>query len=76
MIARERLPFQAVPRKPQLTSRGARKRAHRERAVGLDPEDEAARWLAEHDPKPPPPASKSLTKSKALHRWRQGNPDG
>jgi hypothetical protein len=61
-----------VPRKPVLTSRGALERGERERAVGLDPEDEAARWLEQHDPKPPPPVPKSLTKSKALHRWRQG----
>jgi hypothetical protein len=60
-----------VPRKPELTSGGAKKRAERERAVGLDPADEAARWLAEHDPKPASPESKSLTKSTALHRWRE-----
>jgi hypothetical protein len=49
-------------------------RAERERAVGLDAEDEAARWLAEHDPTPAPPVPKSVTKSKALHRWRQSKP--
>jgi hypothetical protein len=64
-----------VPRKPQLTSRGARKRGERERAAGLDPDDEAARWLDEHDPKPPPAVPKSVTKSKALHRWRRREPD-
>jgi hypothetical protein len=58
-------------RKRPLTSRGAQKRAERERAAGLDPEDDAARWLDEHDPKPPPAVPKSVTKSKALHRWRQ-----
>jgi hypothetical protein len=57
--------------KRRLTSGGARKLAERERAVGLDPEDEAARWLAEHDPKPEPLAPKAARKSKALHRWRQ-----
>ena len=36
----------------RLTQRGAQKRAERERQVGVDPEDDAARWLAEHDPKP------------------------
>jgi hypothetical protein len=58
-------------RKRPLTSRGARKLAERERAVGLDPGDEAARWLGEHDPKPAPERPKSVGKSKALHRWRQ-----
>jgi hypothetical protein len=42
----------------------------REANVGLDPEDEAARWLSEHDPVPEPARSKSLGKSKELHRWR------
>jgi hypothetical protein len=65
-----------VPRKHQLTSRGVQKRGERERAAGLDPEDEAARWLEEHDPKPPPPVPKAVTKSKALHRWRRREPNG
>jgi hypothetical protein len=51
------------------TSRGIQKRGERERTAGLDPEDDAARWLAEHDPEPPPPEPKF--KSKELHRWRQ-----
>lgn len=57
--------------KKPITSKGALKRGERERAVGLDAEDEAATWLAEHDPEPPPPESKSLKKSKAIHRFRQ-----
>jgi hypothetical protein len=60
-----------VSRKPDFKRRGAEKRAERERAVGLDPEDEASRWLEEHDPKPPPAPPKSLTKSKTLHQWRE-----
>ena len=49
----------------------AKRRGERERQTGLDPEDEAARWLEEHDPPAPPPESKSKFKSTELHRWRQ-----
>jgi hypothetical protein len=57
--------------KRELTSRGAEKLGERERTAGLDPADEAAQWLAEHDPKPEPAPPKSAFKSKSLHRWRQ-----
>ena len=57
--------------KRPITSRGALKRGERERAVGVDPDDDAARWLEEHDPKPPPPEPKAAKKSKAVHRFRQ-----
>jgi hypothetical protein len=60
-----------VAPKRQLTHRGAQKRAERERSVGLEPDDAAARWLDENDPKPKPQPPKSATKSKVLHRWRQ-----
>ena len=53
------------------TREGAQKLGERERRVGLDPEDEAAQWLEEHDPKPAPPEPKGKLKSKELHRWRQ-----
>ena len=49
----------------------AKRRGERERQVGLDPADEAARWLAAQDPPPAPPPSKSKFKSTELHRWRQ-----
>jgi hypothetical protein len=42
----------------------------REAAVGLDAEDEAARWLAEHDPKPETDEPKAGRKSKLLHQFR------
>jgi len=55
----------------RLTKRGVEKLSERERATGLDPEDDAARWLDENDPKPAPASPKSASKSKLLHRWRQ-----
>ena len=59
-----------------LTHRGAEKRGERERQAGLDPDDEAARWLEAHDPPLTPAPSKSLHKSKELHRWRQRQQKG
>ena len=41
----------------------------RERNAGLDPDDAAARWLAEHEPEAPPDESKASRKSKLLHRF-------
>ncbi len=54
-----------------MKEKAAKRRGERERQVGLDPDDGAARWLEEQDPPPAPPPSKSKFKSKALHRWRE-----
>ena len=43
----------------------------REATVGLDAEDDAARWLAQNDAPPPPATPKSLGKNKLLHQWRR-----
>jgi hypothetical protein len=61
----------SLARKRTLTSEGARRLGEKERATGLDPDDEAAQWLSEHDPAPPPATPKSVGKSKHLHRWKQ-----
>jgi hypothetical protein len=60
-----------MTRKRPLTSRGVQKQSARERTTGMQPDDDAAQWLAEHDKQPPPQVPKSATKSKALHRWRR-----
>ena len=43
----------------------------RERNVGLEPDDDAAKWLDEHDPKPAPQTPKSASKNTVLHQWRR-----
>jgi hypothetical protein len=60
-----------MTRKRPLSTRGAQKLSERERATGIDPEDDASKWLQERDPPLPPAVPKAATKSKALHRWRQ-----
>jgi hypothetical protein len=60
-----------MSRKRPVTSRGAQKLGERERMVGLEPDDDAARWLEENDPKPALKPPKSASKSRLLHRWRQ-----
>ena len=58
-------------RKRPLSRRSVEKLAERERTAGLDPDDDAAQWLAEHDPPPAVEPPKAARKSKTLHRWRQ-----
>jgi hypothetical protein len=60
-----------MSRRARLTHDGARKLGEKERSVGLEQDDDAARWLSEHDPAPPPVTPKSAGKSKHLHRWKQ-----
>jgi hypothetical protein len=54
-----------------VNRKSVERRSEGERTTGLDPDDQAARWLAEHDPEPPPKVPKSLSKNKLLHRWRR-----
>jgi hypothetical protein len=43
----------------------------REASLGIDADDDAGRWLAEHDAPPPPSTPKAAKKSVTLHRFRQ-----
>ena len=53
-----------------ISKRRVEKMREREARVGMDPDDEAARWLAEHDEPPPADESKRSRKSKLLHQYR------
>jgi hypothetical protein len=57
-----------------LSRRTVEKLRQREASIGLEGDDAAARWLAEHDKPPPPAAPKSLSKNKTLHQWRRRQP--
>lgn len=61
---------------PSDPKRTARARGERERVAGIDPDDEAGRWLAAHEPVAPPPVPKRPGKNKALHRFRRRQPPG
>jgi hypothetical protein len=61
----------SLSRRSRITSRSAQKLGERERSLGLDSDDDAARWLAGHEPKQAPASSKGERKSKLLHRWKR-----
>jgi hypothetical protein len=65
-----------VPPKKRLTPQGVARMRKREASVGLEPDDPAAQWLAEHDPPPPPKTPKSAKKSATLHRYKQRRDHG
>ena len=46
------------------------KMRQREAQVGLEADDEAAKWLAENDAPPPTDEPKAARKSKLLHQYR------
>ena len=58
--------------KKRLTPQGVARMREREANVGMDPDDEAAKWLAENDPPEPPKTPKSAKKSVTLHRFKSG----
>ena len=60
-----------MTQKRPLSRQKVERMREREATVGLDAEDDAARWLAEHDAPPPPATPKSLGKNKTLHQWRR-----
>ncbi len=54
-----------------MNKKRAQRMAERERSVGLEPDDETAKWLEQHDPKPEPQRPKAASKSKLLHQFKQ-----
>ncbi len=59
----------------RLTPRGVQRMREREANVGLEQDDDAAKWLAEHDPPEPPKTPKAAKKSVTLHRFKQRRRD-
>ena len=60
-----------MTQKRPLSRQKVERMREREATVGLDSEDDAARWLAQNDAPPPPASAKSLGKNKLLHQWRR-----
>ena len=60
-----------MTQKRPLSRQKVERMREREATVGLDNEDDAARWLADNDAPPPPATPKSLGKNKLLHQWRR-----
>ena len=60
-----------MTQKRPLSPQKVERMREREATVGLDNEDDAARWLADNDAPPPPSSPKSLGKNKLLHQWRR-----
>jgi len=56
--------------RPHLSKQRVAKMREREAKVGMDAEDDAARWLAENEPKPAAEPPKAARKSKLLHQFR------
>jgi hypothetical protein len=63
-----------MAQKRPLSRQKVERMRDREATVGLDADDEAARWLAENDAPPPTTTPKSLGKNKLLHQWRRRQP--
>jgi hypothetical protein len=58
-----------TPKRP-LSRQKVERMREREARVGLEADDEAARWLAENEPQPPADEPKAARKSKLLHQFR------
>ena len=54
----------------RMRKESVKRMREREAQTGLDPDDAASRWLAEHDAPPPADEPKAARKSKLLHQFR------